>query len=101
MKKSIQLTILIVLISSAKVHSQEWLELGNNAINPAIHFLGSVNNAHLQFRTGNIQRLQLNESIAYPINGFAGDRSGFMMLTRDPALLGVGPTPCFTLAELA
>ncbi|MCX7728477.1 MAG: hypothetical protein N2203_03295, partial [Bacteroidia bacterium] len=37
-----------------------WLTLGNSGTNPATHFLGTIDNTSLVFRTNNIERMRLH-----------------------------------------
>jgi len=63
---------------------QNWLTNGNNVT--AGQFLGSTNNQPLLFRTANVNRLKLNHSVSYDINGASGtnlSREGYLLLGKN------------------
>ena len=62
----------------------QWLTNGNNVI--AGQYLGSNNNMPLDFRTNGINRLKLNHSVSYDINGASGtnlSREGYLLLGKN------------------
>ena len=66
------MTIVLLVLFGQTVSAQDWLTAGNNLIGGEV--LGSNTNFQLNIRTNSIQRLKLNESLSYSVNGFSAQR---------------------------
>ena len=85
------LTAVVLAVSSSTLSAQglanKW-DINGNTTTPG-NFLGTVNNQPLNFRTNGIQRMKLNGSVTYNINGFNAARDGYLWLGPD-APVGTG-----------
>jgi len=74
-------SLILAFFCSSVLFAQSWDITGNNNPILSTHFLGSINNAHLKFRTGNRQRmiiLRSNGSNFWgPTDGFVGIGTNF------------------------
>lgn len=63
---------------------QTW-DVTGNVVAPG-QFFGSTNNQSLLFRTNNVNRIKLNHSVSYDINGASGtnlSREGYLLLGKN------------------
>ncbi|AEA43665.1 tail fiber domain-containing protein [Fluviicola taffensis] len=81
------LTIALLLSNYAFGQSTTATNLQNG---PQTRFLGYTNNFMLNFRTANVQRMKLNGSLGYAIDGYNGLRNGYLLLGRGDALINNG-----------
>ena len=65
MKIAILLAALAILAStSTKAQGPpDWNTIGNNTLNPVTSFLGNTDGIPINFRTNNVLRMRLNESL--------------------------------------
>jgi len=82
MKIAILLAALAILAStSTKAQGPpDWNTIGNNTLNPVTSFLGNTDGIPINFRTNNVLRMRLNESLpGQPVNNFPNvDLSGHL-----------------------
>ena len=93
-------TLVLIAAVSNFAYSQAWDAQGNNV--GATDFLGTTNTQDLRLKTTQSEhinlftedehRIKLNPDVNYTINGYAGDRDGFMLL----GTAGSSTGPLFT-----
>lgn len=66
-----------------------------NVGNPS-YYLGYSTNNNLLFRTANVNRMKLNESVSYTINGSNDARAGYLLIGRDMPLWAGGPNELYS-----
>lgn len=81
--------------ASGQNNQQFWSRAGNNNSVGQNNIFGTLWNSPIYTVTNGVNRMKLNGDISYTINGLAGNRNGFLLLTNNPsaASWGAGLSP--------
>ncbi len=81
--------LMVLMIGQHKVLGQtvDWFTGGNTGLNSTTSFLGTTDGVPINFRTNNLRRMRLINTLSTIINGFpTAPRDGFLLLsTRQDA----------------